>query len=173
MLRGVTICILVALAGAALYVTKSTGAGGPGEYTLKFPDRDPKYVNPVAPSEEYACDPITEAVAYENRLDGPTANARAGAGTEHVAIRMSPDGKGISAVRPAHARLHSLSIETSGAKRTTCANSSSLTLDSCGILRSAHSSLQFFASLLRSSDGTWSLADLDPSRCGAATLSVP
>ena len=95
MLRGVTICILVALAGAALYITKSTWAGGPGEYTLKFPDRDPKYVNPVAPSEEYACDPITEAVAYENRLDGPTANARAGAGTEHVAIRMSPDGKGI------------------------------------------------------------------------------
>ena len=34
-------------------------------------------------------------MAYENRLDGPTANARAGAGTEHVAIRMSPDGKGI------------------------------------------------------------------------------
>jgi hypothetical protein len=41
MLRGVTICILVALAGAALYITKSTWAGGPGEYTLKFPDRDP------------------------------------------------------------------------------------------------------------------------------------
>src|SRR3984893_12268248 len=81
-----------------------------------------------------------------------------------------------SAIRPAHAPFAFLitrSIETSGAKRTTCANSSSLTLDSCSFFRSAYSSLQFFASLLRSSDSTWSLADLDPSRCGAATLSVP
>src|ERR1700731_978330 len=71
MLRGVAICILVALAGAALYITKSTWAGGPGDYTLKFPDRDPKHINPVAPREEFACDSITEAVAYENGSTGP------------------------------------------------------------------------------------------------------
>jgi hypothetical protein len=37
-----------------------------------------------------------EGSAYENRLDDPSANAHAGAGTEKLAFKLSDDGKTLS-----------------------------------------------------------------------------
>jgi hypothetical protein len=96
-----TIGMLMALAAAGGFYVNRLMQRGEGDLELSFPDRDPKIVTVVAPNQDYGCNAITEAEAFENHIhtDGagaaPTANARSGVGTDKVALKFTNDGKGI------------------------------------------------------------------------------
>ena len=70
----------------------------PRQATFRVALPDTSYVRPVAPNQDYGCNAVTEASVYEDRLDGPTANALSalpGDAAEKVAIKFSADGKGV------------------------------------------------------------------------------
>jgi hypothetical protein len=88
-MRVVLMVLLVAAAGVLGYFGR--GLTGPTDTKLQFPDRS------YSPSAlDLGCDVVTEGSAYEDRLDGPTANGHAGTGTEKVALSLSSDGKTLS-----------------------------------------------------------------------------
>jgi hypothetical protein len=67
------------------------GIIGSTDTKLEFPDRG------YSPSTfSLGCDVITEGTAFENRLDGPTANVRGGLGKDKVALNLSQDGQTLS-----------------------------------------------------------------------------
>lgn len=96
MLRKLTIGMLMTVAAAAgFYVPRFMQYPSQADFKFSFPDTTPTLVRTVAPNVDYGCNVITEAVAYENRLDGPTANARSGTGANKIALKIANDGKGI------------------------------------------------------------------------------
>ncbi len=83
--------LLIAAAAAAGYFSRELTASK--TFETKVPFRDPGY----SPSTfNLGCAVIMEGSAFENRLDGPTANARGGFGTEKLALNLSDDGKTLS-----------------------------------------------------------------------------
>ena len=93
--------VLIALgAVGGIYVNRLVQRGE-GDLELRFPDSDPKVLRSVAAGQDYGCNAVTEAETFENHLHtegtraAPTANARSGAGTDKVALKITNDGKGI------------------------------------------------------------------------------
>jgi hypothetical protein len=82
--------LLIAAAAVAGYFARELTASKNFETRLPFPDLG------YSPSTlDLGCDVIMEGAAFENRLD-KSANARAGVGTEKLALKLSADGKTLS-----------------------------------------------------------------------------
>jgi hypothetical protein len=83
--------LLLAIAGGFALGYFGRGVIGSTDIRLEFPDRG------YSPSTFLlGCDVITEGTAFENRLDGPTANVRGGAGKDKLALNLSQDGQTLS-----------------------------------------------------------------------------
>jgi hypothetical protein len=87
--------LLVLAAMAGFFIPRLVQYPGQAQFAFKFPDPDPKYVKSLAPNQEYACKAVVEATAFEDRLDGPTANASSGSSDDRVSLKIARDGKGI------------------------------------------------------------------------------
>jgi hypothetical protein len=83
--------LLIAAAAAAGYFGRELTASKTFETKVPFPDRG------YSPSTfNLGCAVIMQGSAFEDRFDGPSANARAGVGTEKLALKLSDDGKTLS-----------------------------------------------------------------------------
>jgi hypothetical protein len=91
-LRYLITILLIAAAALVGYFIRELTASKTFDAKLPFPDRG------YSPSTfNLGCDAIMEVSAFENRLDRPhSANARAGAATEKLALNLSDDGKTLS-----------------------------------------------------------------------------
>jgi hypothetical protein len=93
--------IVMAFGAAGGFFVNRLMQRGEGDLELRFPDRNPKVVPAVAPNQDFGCNAITEAEAFESHMHmngagvAPTANARSGAGTDKVALKITNDGKGV------------------------------------------------------------------------------
>jgi hypothetical protein len=90
-LRYLVMILLMAAAGVAGYFSRELFASKTLDASLPFPD-----LGYTPSSFDLGCTVITEGAAFENRLNGPTANAHAGPGTEKLALKLSGDGKTLS-----------------------------------------------------------------------------
>jgi hypothetical protein len=91
-MRYVLTILLIAAAAAAGYFTRELTASKTFETEVPFPDLG------YSPSTfNLGCTVIMEGAAFEDRLTRPpTANARAGSGTEKLALKLSDDGRTLS-----------------------------------------------------------------------------
>jgi hypothetical protein len=106
MRRILTIGLLTALSAAVgYYIPWLPQFQKQAKFSVEFPDRDSRYVKAPAPNQDYACSAIADAAAYEDKIGGPTANARSGAGTDNVALKISDDGKGVLLLTAAAVKL--------------------------------------------------------------------
>jgi hypothetical protein len=65
-------------------------------YAVDFPDPPPSFVNAIEPNGSFACTAAADAFGYESHYPPkPIAKAQANAGTDKLALRVAPDGKGI------------------------------------------------------------------------------
>jgi hypothetical protein len=86
---------------------------GSKDTRLQFPD-----LRYSPSSMNLGCTAVTEGSVFENRLDGPTANAHAAPGTEKLALTLSDDRKtlsllyandvGVGATEPIPLEVHSI-----------------------------------------------------------------
>jgi hypothetical protein len=111
-MRYVITILLIAAAAVAGYFSRELAASKTFDASLPFPDLG------YSPSTfDLGCAVITEGSVFENRLNGPSANAHAGSGTEKLALKLSDDGKtlsllyaydvGIGATEPIPLAVHS------------------------------------------------------------------
>jgi hypothetical protein len=90
-MRVALIVLLVVAASVLGYFGREVIGSTPSDTKLQFPDRG------YSPSTfNLGCTAVTAGSAFEDRLDGPSANAHAGPGTEEVALALSGDGKTLS-----------------------------------------------------------------------------
>jgi hypothetical protein len=88
-MRALVFVLLILAAAAAGYI--GHGAVSTPDIKLQFPELG------YSPSTfDLGCSVVTEGSAYENRLDGPSANAHAGLGSEKLALKLSDDRKTLS-----------------------------------------------------------------------------
>jgi hypothetical protein len=71
---------------------------GKSEFTFAAPDPDPRYVKMPRQGQSYACEPLANANAIDNRL-AHKATVWANQKASNVAIRMSEDGKRLLLMR--------------------------------------------------------------------------
>jgi len=89
-MRYIVTILLIAVAAAAGYFSRELTASKTFAAKVPFPDRG------YSPSTfDLGCDVIMEGAAFEDYFD-KTANARAGLGTEKLALKLSSDGKTLS-----------------------------------------------------------------------------
>ncbi len=109
-MRYLVTILLIAAAAVAGYFSRELAAPKTFDVSLPFPDLG------YSPSTfNLGCAVITEGSAFENRLNGPSANAHAGSGTEKLALTLSDDGKlcpfsmptMLESVQPNQSRLRS------------------------------------------------------------------
>src|SRR5712691_652619 len=104
--------LLIAAAAVAGYFSRELAVSKTFDAKLPFPDLG------YSPSTfDLGCVVVTEGSAFENRLDGPSANAHAGSGVEKLALKLSGDGRtlsvlyaddvGIGATEPIPLAVHS------------------------------------------------------------------
>lgn len=91
MMRYFIAALLIAGAAAGGYFSRELTASKSFDTKIAFPDLS------YSPSTfDLGCSVITEGSAFEDRLDGPSANAHAGIGTEKLALKLSSDAKTLS-----------------------------------------------------------------------------
>lgn len=111
-MRYLVMILLIAVAAVAGYFSRELAAPKIFDASVPFPDLG------YSPSTfDLGCAVITEGSAFENRLNGPSANAHAGSGTAKLALKLSDDGKtlsvlyasdvGIGATEPVPLAVHS------------------------------------------------------------------
>lgn len=90
-MRRLLTILLIATAAVAGFFSREFTSSKTFDAKMPFPDLG------YSPSTfDLGCAVATEGSAFEDRLEGPTANAHAGPGTEKLALRLSGDGKTLS-----------------------------------------------------------------------------